>query len=392
MYKKIISVGLMSLATIALLSGCSDDSSGSSGSVGGENDIVYVGAVGQTGFLNLTNLSKNTSLDNSNGVEIPATYGVFVYKDHIYTSGSMSDDKLIKYSYKDNIIKEVARVSVGEGSMPTSYSFVSDTKAYISLVDSGELLVINPSNMSVTKRIDLSSYAMGENDTNPEPGDSVIRDGKLYLGLVQVDSRQTFQCRDKASLLIIDTKTDEILKHITDDRTCGTTNNGPRNGIMLDEKGDIYVNNTASFGYKPGVKAGYLRIKKGETEFDPDYFLSVSDATLDIEGKKANYACDNYYDKVGKIYTVLSIPGLTSTPPDYMNDKNFQPYMVDLYNKTFTKLDLPASSGFSALANNYKGEIIYALDAAGGTGFFKIGSTTPDITTEGTPMQNINLN
>ena len=395
MYKKITNITLLSFVTIALLNGCGSSSSDSGSSSGiSVNDLAYsVRVDNTTGFLNLANISTQTSLDNSNGLEIVPSIGIYKYKDNIYTSGSLANDKLIKYSYENNKITKVAELSAGENSIPTAYTFINDTKAYVSLGGSAELLVINPSNMTLTKRINLSEYAMGENDNNPEVGSSIARGSKLYLSLGQIDSFQTYKCYEKASVLIIDIPTDTVLKHITDDRTCSSGSIEPRPGFILDENNDIYVNNTGSYGYYPGMNAGYLRIKNGEDDFDPDYYFSITDINdLDVVGGKANYAYLPYYAENGMLYTTLMIPGLTSSPPDYTNDRNYQPYKLDLYNQTVTKLDLPASIGWSNEAFSSNGEIFYALSTAGGTGFYKLGSTTPDIVSEGDPITPINLN
>ena len=390
MYRKWINIGILSFGTIALLSGCgSDNDSPTSVTVTKDNDMVYSVRVDDTtGFLNLANLTTQSSLNNSNGMEIGPARGVFTYKDYVYTTGSQQNDKLTKYSYTDNKLTQIKEVSVGENSMPTNITFVSDTKAYVSLGNSGELLVINPSDMTITKRINLSEYAMGENDTNPEISDGIIRDGKFYVGLAQIDSFQTYKCYGQASILIIDIETDAVLKHITDDRTCTAGSLDPfAIGFILDEKNDIYVNATGSYGYYPGTNAGYLRIKNGEDVFDSSYYFSITDKTdLDVPGGKASYSYKGLYMDNGIIYITLMIPGLTSSPPDYVNDKNYQPYKLDLYNQTLTKVDLPATNGWTGYPVKHNGEVLYGLSAPGGTGFFKIGSTTPDITTEGEPL------
>ncbi|MGD9212386.1 MAG: hypothetical protein PVI90_16515, partial [Desulfobacteraceae bacterium] len=151
--------------------------------------------------------------------------------------------------------------------------------------------------------------------------------------------------------------------------------------------GDIYVNNTGSFGYYPNQNAGYLRINSGEDEFDPDYYFSITDLTgLDVAGGVASYAYNDAYLSNGQVYTNLFIPALTSNPPDYANDKNYQPYMLDLYNQTATKLDMPATIGWSTDLIKYNGDIIFGLTTVNGSGLYRPGESTPFLTTEGTPF------
>lgn len=392
-----LTLGVLTLSMIFALLGCGDDGDSSKGSSDtGENPdlAVMIRIDDTTGFLSVLDGSSVTELTNANGTELYSGTAIYGYNGYIYTGGSMDNDNIAKYEVQDdNSLKRVAQTNVYEsgGSIPTSFTFVNETKAYLPLAGIGQLIVINPTDLSITKRIDLSAYAMdtngetGGSDTNPEPGDGVIRDGKFYLGLAQIDSFGTYACAGKASVLIIDVETDEILKHITDDRTCATGVLSPNPGFALDENGDIYLNNTASWGYGAGLSAGFLRIKNGEDEFDPDYFFSINDLTLDVPGGVSSYAYTSLYMGNGQLYTTLFIPGLTSDSPDYVNDRNYAPYVLDLYNQTATKLDMPATAGWATYLINYNGEVVYGMSTSDATGLYKAGATEPFITTEGSP-------
>ena len=103
------------------------------------------------------------------------------------------------------------------------------------------------------------------------------------------------------------------------------------------------------FGYQPGVKEGFLRIKKGETDFDKSYCFTLADVNLvGVKGNKTSYAYMKVYGGNGKVYAYLNIPGAASNPPDYVHDKCFQPFEINLYSKSCTKLDLSATTGWAA--------------------------------------------
>lgn len=380
---------LLSVITAALLTGCGESSSGS-GTSAGEKDIIVSTRIDNTsGFLNLGPGGQSGHIGNENGIEMDPSKGVFYYNGHVYTSGSMADDRLTKYEITDSGLNKIAEMNMGGGSIPTSYTFISDTKAYVALAGNGKVAIINPTTFEKTGEIDLASYAMGDEDNNPEPSAAVVRDGKLYMGLGQIDGFQTYKCYDMASVVIIDIATDTVDKHITDDRTCATGMISPNNGLVLDENGDIYVNNGGSYGYYGDMfKAGYLRIKDGETEFDDTYFFNITDYNLtgEIEGGKASYNYHEIYMGGGIAYTDAMIPGLTSSPPDYVNDRNFQPFKLDLYNQTMEKVDLPASSGWSSFLMDYNGEVLFGLSTADGEGLYRIGDETPYISTDGSPI------
>lgn len=379
-------------------------SGGGSGGGGGNNNnqqatadlAMSVMIDNVTAFVNMVDGTSDTAVTNTLGIEVKPGTGVYTYNGYVYTAGSLNDDNIARYAVQaDNSLVKEAETNVFEsgGSIPTSFVFVDDTKAYVLLAGTGELLVIDPMSLEIQKRIDLSAYALdgdgqtGGDDINPEPSCGVIRDGKLYLGLAQIDSMATYFCQGKASVLIIDVATDEIFKHITDDRTCCTGTLDANIGLTLDENNDIYVNNTASFGYYPGQNAGYLRINNGEDEFDPDYYFSLTDIQdLDVPGGIASYAYHDAYLGNGKLYTTLFVPALTSNPPDYVNDKNYQPYIIDLYSRTATKLDMSPTIGWSTYCVKYNNGIVFGLVTVNGAGLYRAGEDMPFITTEGSPL------
>jgi hypothetical protein len=396
-YSLIITMILFNI--LIVVAGCGGGSSGGGGGVTpvGQADLAVVTRIDDTtGFITLVNGAVDTGVSNANGMETHPSAGLFSYNGHLYTTGSMNDDQLIMYAVNsDNSLTKVAETTVyeGGGSIPTNITFVNDTKAYLELPGVGQLVVFNPQDLTILNRIDLSAYAMdadgefGGDDINPEPSGGIIRDGKFYLALGQFDTFSSWRCRGKASLLIIDTATDEILKHISDDRTCTSGITSPNPGLVLDENGDIYVVNSASYGYYPGTNAGILRINNGEDDFDPDYYFSITDLNdLDVPGGMASYAYNNIYLSNGDLYTTLFIPGLTSNPPDYVNDKNFVPYVLNLWDQTATKLDMEASNGWSTHLVKYNDEVVYGLTTANGTGLYYANENMPFVTLEGNPF------
>ncbi len=379
----------------------------------GTADLIVSTLIDQTtGFINAVE-GSSTEVDNENGAEIDPSKGIFTYNGYVYTSGSLTDNKIAVYSIRaDNSLKLEKELVTKESGMaiPTTFTFVNNTKAYIPLAGVGELLDINLEDFSIRQRIDLSEYAMNEggtfdgNDTNPEPAAGVIRGDKFYLGLGQVNglghTQGSFLCRGLASVLIIDIATNAINKHITDDRTCTSGSISPGSSLTLDDNGDIYVNNTASFGYHPDqtIRPGYLRIKAGESVFDPDYFFNVGDLDLssDFPDMNASLARGSYVYKEkyhnGSLYMTMFILGLTTRDPnDFIGNKNYQPYKLDLPNKTATKLDMLPTNGWSAQMGLYNDNVIYAEATENANGLYKINEKIPFMTTIGQPLHVLEL-
>lgn len=313
------------------------------------------------------------------------------HKNYVYTI-EPENNKIYKYQRTDDdIVKIGAPLELTVGSMPTSMTIVSDTKAYIMSRGSGKVTIINPSTMELVKEIDLSEYAIGKEngDNNPEPISCIVRDGKLFVFLWQ--EIQQFYPNAGAHAVVIDMATDMPEKMISDMRA--TMLCPGEASAFVDEKGDIYVYATGAFGYYPDITEGFLRIKSGETEFDPDYYFPIKNLSIEgIEGNKADYIYTHEYTANGIVYGYINVPAAASPTPDYVNDKTFQPAKVDVYNKTVTKIDLPISAGWSACLTIASDEVIlWGMATIEGVGYYHYNYQTDEdlnkiITTTGAPF------
>lgn len=170
-------------------------------------------------------------------------------------------------------------------SVPRHISFVNATKAYlISLI--GKLFIFNPQTMELTGEIDLSSYA-APGLAVPMFGSPFVHNGRLYVTLNQTD--MTFQpaTEPQIELAVINTQTDKVERVIYEKASgigIGAYTYGQQ--TFIDEKGDMYLMCTGAYGMNPKYKTGILRIKKGETEFDPTYNWVLNDQTIEGESGK----------------------------------------------------------------------------------------------------------
>jgi len=399
---RVINKSITLSAMTVLLSACGGEGGSSSSEVmptegvSVNPDLVLINYIDDTtGFMVAIDSSKSTEVSNANGVELNPATGLFVYNGYVYTSGSLANDTVVKYSLNGDTFVHEGELSTGQNARVGSLIFASETKAYAIPLNLPELQIFNPSTMEKTGAIDLSSYAIGDADTNPNASSGVIREGKLYLALAQIDTMQTFKCQAGASVVIIDIESDTVEKHIQDDRACMSGTLEPNNGLVLDELGDIYVNNLGSYGYYPEFTAGYLRIPYGSDEFDPDYYFSTTSLTLEeVSGGSVSYLYREQYAGDGIVHGNFFVPALSSNPPDYVNDKNYLAYQVDLRNQTVTAVDIPATTGWSADSTVLDdGRIVFTRTADTGVGLYYFdpssgtmtGDQTPSITTEGSP-------
>ena len=234
-----------------------------------EDDMSFVHSVtvGDNAYVSLFKDLNVEQTSTQNSLVFAKESFLFTYGGNIYVLESMNA-RLYKYRVENGLlIQEKETMILPSGSLPAFLTFDSEEKAYISCVGLGKLYIINPTTMQKTGEIDLSEYAIGKEsgDKNPEPGASVIRDGILY-----------------------------------------EYSGDP----FIDEKGDLYIYCVGGFGYFANCTEGFLRIKKGETDFDQSYYFPIETISIpDIKGNKANYIYSKTYTGNGKLYGYFNVTG-----------------------------------------------------------------------------------
>jgi hypothetical protein len=218
-----------------------------------------------------------------------------------------------------------------------------------------------------------------------------LHNGKLYVACSQ--TTDGFTSAHPVQVLIIDVNNGNNIVSATDSRSTWAGSINEQKSIFFDENGDMYIFCVASYGFGgPSQKCGFLRIKSGQTSFDPTYFFNVADYTIEgIAGGKVDYLQRMRYVGNGIVYSTGNIYALASNPPDYLKDRTYGSFKVDIINQTITKLDLPYSNGYAASVLPYEGKILWGLATATGVGIYaydpstNAGSTAPIVTTQGDP-------
>jgi hypothetical protein len=288
----------------------------------------------------------------------------------------------------DGTLLPSGTITLSENSMAglSDILFLSDTKAYASMMLENRIIIFNPTTLQMAGEIDLAKPEYGLNGSStPNPLGMMERDGKVFVGCLELSSPPL--SNDGAYMVIIDAATDRPEKFISDPRGTGATFFG-NHGMYADEKGDIYILCYASYGYMPGQKSGFLRIKKGATDFDPDYFFNITDKVIPgIQGE--HVVLTNFlYDRNGTAYMFGQNPAYASNPIDYVNDLLIQSVKINLYDQTVTPLDLPRSNSYSYSIIRYGDLILFGLATqSAGAGYFSYNPATGETGT--TPFLNV---
>src|SRR6185503_17797355 len=104
--------------------------------------------------------------------------------------------------------------SVGNGANPHDLIFAAPDKAYVTLYERTELLIVNPSvgpscDGFVRGSIDLA--ALADADGVPEMDTGAIIDGRLFVALERLDRDAFFLPREQAVLAVVDVASDTLV-------------------------------------------------------------------------------------------------------------------------------------------------------------------------------------
>lgn len=367
---------LLSMMVLSFLLFACDDDDDKTTNLGGKGHYLLSSMVtnpdgmGGSAYVKLIEeLNGTHSLKNS----LPFSFGAEprIYKNWLFDIPCGNDNTIKKYVRDDRGLTLAGSFDVQAGSYPVNIHILNNQKGYLSLMSLGRIVVFNPTTMEKIKNIDITKYASG--DECPDASAMIERDGLLYVGLNQQENGY-YAHIDKpyCDVLIIDTKTDKVFKRITDKTRNFSTATRPvdHNSIFVDNNNDLYVVALAAFGkHKDKHLSGFLRIKSGETDYDPDYSFQITNMPIIGEKNQANYILYSKYIGNNKVAALLNIPAYESNPPKYASDKSALPVILDLKEKTIKALDLPCGIHMSSLSL-IDNVVYFGLSTKDQTGFY----------------------
>lgn len=340
MKKTLLFASVIMLAIIGLFTGCADDDNPEpvedtptikSGYVvstlsGAWPDVTtYIQWVNDLGF---------SAIGNDNAVELTGSSNTFSFDGALFATPFGAPANLVKYTVQsDSIPQEEERIVVpGANTFSTLY-FKSEHVAYGTVAGGiSKLIIFDPTTMRITDEVSLSTVTQRFPEaTRTYYLDMMERDGKLFMG---VHYEQNFApVNDSAFVAVIDLNTNQVEKVIADGRT-GMVFGGqaPNAGMIQDASGDIFVQalgTTQAGGKSP---SGILRIKNGQTDFDPDYFF-------DLESVVGNICYGIYHTSGGRTFTA-NVQDETDFWEYLTNQPQFKYVEVDLNDKS-SKGDVP---------------------------------------------------
>ncbi len=352
---------------------------------------------GMTGaaYMQLIKNIDPATYDNKQAMETTYASVPVVRGKDVYTlpGWGVTSNLLKRQTFSKNKLVDNGEVLLPANSGANALEIVGN-KIYVSYSFMGIIGVFDKDKLTLIKEINISEYGVG--DKNPDPCQMVARDGILFVALNQIkgDTHMSDPMRRKVDVLLIDLKTDKPIRMITEETAGMSMPTKPESddySMFIDEQGDIYINCISGFGFL-GQEAGFLRIKKGETDFDKSYQFKITQTAIEGEENKASYIVMMKYAGNGIIYATANVPAYYSSKPDWFKDRVIFPVKIDLKAKTIKRLGTPRSNNFGVSVGLYKDKVIFGLSTTTDNGFFVYDPKTDKmsekaiITTTGTPM------
>ena len=242
---------------------------GGGGSPAGLAEIAFVATTdfttGSYSTVNLRDLTADTDLPAQPGIIESDNWAVYD-NNKVYVINRFGADNITVLDTAD-LTTAIAQFSTGNGTNPQDMAFVSDTKAYVSLLGSNDLLIVDPTaapGSEITGTIDLSGFLDGDQDGLVEAGPMAMVGTNLFVALQRLDN---FVAARPGVLAVIDTTIDALVD--LDPGTPGIQ------GIVLTGQNPSYMHYDTALGKLVVSEVGnFGSVNDGIETVDPRTFTA----------------------------------------------------------------------------------------------------------------------
>ncbi|MEY8588737.1 hypothetical protein [Phocaeicola sartorii] len=353
--------------------------------LGGEGNILIAttvknpdGQSGQSYVQQMPELSGTLSMSKGiqTGFGTPISIvgnDVFVFPEF----GGKGTQTIIRYARSQKGLEKAAEMQIIPDSNPSNLTQVSAEKAYIPTYVLGRIMIVNPKTLEKKGEIDLKQYA--HHDASPEPAHGILREGLYYLPLNQLaENWMPYADYRQVDVVIIDTKTDQVVKVISEKTSglCFPTRPFLKEMIFTNEQNDIYIACAGYFGYDPTyLKNGFVCIPAGKQEFDETQTWDISGTSIEGSAYKAASVFNCKYIGHGKVAAYAGIVELNGNNP--YTARNAMAVLIDLNSRTIKKIEgIPYTDGYSVAIEYHNGEVFFAAYGIDASGIFAYNPIT----------------
>jgi hypothetical protein len=270
----------------------------------------------------------------------------------LFSSGYIEDNRCIVYESND--MGELVQKSEFSFDNPLQlYGKSRDNETFFAMdnfyggVQAKTLLLVDVEAGMIDKRVSISIFESEDLQVQAWATALIEQDGKFFIPFQIMDALGGYTTPDASKAYVAVYDYNSILnaaegttvnpeKIIVDTRTGNIGTNGHTTGLIQSETGDLYSYSCGAViaGFAPASEApsGILKINKGETEFDPNYFLNIEEAT---NGGKIFW-----FDYVGNNKAIARILSQDFNDPAYA----WAAYSRSLFNQKLVLIDLGTGS------------------------------------------------
>lgn len=236
-----------------------------------------------TSFFHVVpSLEADTTIDTSQALEVPGAAKLYAVDDiGWFAVGGGEDPTITHYTLGDDgALHEQNRISLadyGVRSLWDTLYVVSKTKMYYPDREGGQLIIINPTEMTVDGSVAIPD-ANREGYLALYGYTPLLRDRELVFSVGWFDWEENDSVLGEAGLVVVNTETDSVERVDVDDR-CGGITTG-----VVTNSGDAYFVSSAMAGaaHRLGrlvTSPCALRINAGQSAFDPDFSMDLAELT-----------------------------------------------------------------------------------------------------------------
>jgi len=370
---------MMALSSMYVMSSCSDsDNEEPAVETPDGDEFAIVGGVNNPSTLYMLTsgtLAEGSITSVGNGIET-TSWSRWFKNGYYYRR---TNGKFAKYKYENKALTTVAEIPVTGNSV--TYTWLDDKTLMLenaSPTGTNPIFsysIINVETMSETKTGTITGQAIGATDKDLSVASLVLRNNKLYIGFSIFNSN--WNVSDTAYLAAVDYPGLDKVTVTKDTRSTYPGSIGSDLPSTVTYNNNIYyLTNTGDrWGINENKPSAIFRVSNGKDSFDTDYFYDLSAVS---NGNREFYGLWDLGN--GKALTRMGRKDLLKTFEDYTATDVFEYYVIDLVNKTRTKLDLPLDKGvrtspvwvengkaYVAISSSTAGHFVYTYDLASGS-------------------------
>lgn len=357
---------VLSLVTALFASSCSDDESvipNPTPQPTEESFVLSLAIQGSEGNFTYYTVPFEDVMSGSlsaagQGIEQPGYFDFKQIDNTIYSIGGLDDVNVVGITKGEN----GELIQTGNVSYDRSLSDIvkADDNTLVAVSISGASDVItfhtlDANDVTATNTVTRPISDLTSNDVPAYSGMRIVGD-HLFLGYY-ISDPLTFNTNytDQARVAVYSYPGFEFQDIITDDRVGPIGGFNTMSGLIDNENGDIFAishSNPANGFSQVTNESGILRIKNGDTAFDPDYYFDIAEVS---GGTPAHLK----YLGNGKVFVELNM--IDRAEQVRWSDSSLQSAIIDLNNQTVNFISgIPEHNGAGRrLAAHQEGDNVY---------------------------------